>query len=265
MADYPFPVNKLLTIGDPREVEDFAEQWPDYQELGLGKEDIPELIRMATDRALRDWQAEGPEAWAPLHAWRALGQFKAAEAVEPLLKTLPLADELDDDWALEEIPEALALIGEEAIPAVAAFLADPANGLYPRASAARALELIAQKHPSARDQCVSLLTRQLEAYEQQDYELNAFLIDHLMRLQADESGPVIERAFEAGRVDESVVGTWEEVAYELGLREEPPPGRRWSDFGPAIERPPRDHKAKAKAKAKRKQAAKARKRNRKRR
>src|SRR5579864_7878643 len=44
-----------------------------------------------------------------VHAWRALGQLRAVEAVEPLLE---LFDRLeDDDWVHEELPAVFGLIG----------------------------------------------------------------------------------------------------------------------------------------------------------
>ncbi len=54
-AIYSSPVDKLLTLGKPESV--LPEKWPNYLELGLGPEHIPELIRMAIDPEFR-----GPEA-----------------------------------------------------------------------------------------------------------------------------------------------------------------------------------------------------------
>ena len=78
--EYTSPVNKLLTIGKPESVK--PDKWPNYLELGLTLEDIPELIRMATDRKLRDleeeeYEDEDTDFWAPIHAIRALGQLHA--------------------------------------------------------------------------------------------------------------------------------------------------------------------------------------------
>ena len=52
VPSYPPPVDKLLTLGDGREVAGTRNQWSTYLELGLGPEHIPDLIRMATDEAL---------------------------------------------------------------------------------------------------------------------------------------------------------------------------------------------------------------------
>src|SRR5438093_123369 len=76
--DYKDPVARLLTLGDARPVK----TWPNYLELGLSREHVPELIRMATDDELNWADSESLEVWAPIHAWRALGQLRAEEAAE---------------------------------------------------------------------------------------------------------------------------------------------------------------------------------------
>ena len=74
--DYPHPVSKLLTQGDCRPT---AGKWPNYLELGLTQEHIPELIRMLTDEDLIWAPSDSLEVWAPMHAWRALGQLQTVE------------------------------------------------------------------------------------------------------------------------------------------------------------------------------------------
>jgi Protein of unknown function (DUF1186) len=270
MADYPPPVDQLITLGNPGA----ARQWRDYLHLGLGPEHIPDLIRMATDPALNKADSESPTVWAPLHAWRALGQLRAAEAVTPLLALLQRQDEDDqfNDWVQGDLPKVFGMIGPAAVPVLAAFLADDSHGTYARAAAADGLQEIARAHPETRDACVASISSVLEMATANDPTLNGFLLSTLLDLAAVEAAPVIERAFAAGAVDEGIAGDWEEVQWELGLTDTPPQREAFGSPLPLfpgglgyIERPPRDHQAKAKAKAKRKQAAKSRKRNRKRR
>ena len=70
--------------------------------LGLTSEHIPALIRMATDEELNWANADSLEVWAPVHAWRALGQLHAEEAIEPLMRLFHEHD--DSDWVGEELP-----------------------------------------------------------------------------------------------------------------------------------------------------------------
>src|SRR5437868_15487820 len=110
ITSYPPPVDKLLTLGDGREVGGTRNQWSIYLELGLVPEHIPDLIRMATDEELRWAYSDTLEVWAPIHAWRALGQLRAEAAIEPLLSLLHAGDNVDDDWVIEELPEVYGML-----------------------------------------------------------------------------------------------------------------------------------------------------------
>ena len=232
-ADYAPPVDKLLTQGDPRNMIG----WPDYAALGLGPEHIPDLIRMATDEELDVAGSNSLEVWATVHAWRALGQLRAESAVEPLLGLLHRIDDDQDDWVGEEIPEVMGMIGPSAIPALAAYVADSSRGLWARVAASASLTEIGQRHPASRADCVATLTRLLEQYQDHDETLNADLVAGLIELHAVESAPVMERAFAARRVDNSVSGDWEDVQIEMGLRqarETPQPNYAASIVGPEL-------------------------------
>ena len=97
-------------------------------------------------------------------------------------------------------------------------------------------------------------------------------------MEAKEAAPLIERAFAQGYVDPMVMGDWEDVQIELGLKsaEEvtPKQGRKWSEsllpahqasetFTPASSQVTHKHQA-AQKKAKSKMAKLSRKKNRRR-
>src|SRR5438876_5718110 len=188
---YTSPVDKLLTLGKAEPVD--SEKWPNYLELGLGPEHIPDLVRMATDRELRslepeEGEEEEPEFWAPVHAIRALGQLHAEAAAEPLVNML---SELEhDNWIQEELPQIYVLIGPAAIPALTTYLVDSTHDVYSRGFAAESLEAIGKKYPESRSECISVISKQLEEFEENDYELNAFLIASLAHLKAVETLPL---------------------------------------------------------------------------
>jgi hypothetical protein len=220
MTEYAEPVKRLLTLGGPGEMRS---PWRNYLDLGLTPEHIPELIRMATDPALNTADSESMEVWAPLHAWRTLGQLRAEEAVVPLLRLLRDGDEEQDDWLLAELPRVLGMIGRVAIAPLAEYLADVTHPEYPRAMATEALAEVGQEHPEARGECVGVLTRQLEsAGAVNGAAVNGWIVSALLGLDAVESAAVMERAFAAGLVDESIAGGWKHVAWDLGLADEPP-------------------------------------------
>lgn len=274
---YQPPLNLLLAYGDCLN----QSEWPNYLELGFGPQHIPDLIRMATDKELRWKDSESAEVWAPVHAWRTLGQLRAEAAIEPLLQLFRQVDE-DDDWVSDEMPKVFGMIGPAATPALAAYLSDESHGLWARLKAASCLQQIVENHPDARDECVAILARQLEHFEQQDVTFNGTLISELEDLKAVEAAPVIERAFAAGRVDESIMGDWEDVQVELGLKEPDEEYRKRNPFfdlvpslsslepsafnAPQSFRPAQitSPKAKTKAKSKRKHVKASRKKNRRR-
>jgi hypothetical protein len=215
MALYSDPVAKLLKLG---EIEVFA-KWRNYAELGLGREHIPELIRMATDNDLNFFATTTQGAWASMHAWRALGQLRAEAASAPLVAMLAKLDE--DDWIWEEVPDIMKMLGPAAIPHLATFLTDSTHDLNARIAVSRSLQRIGSEYETSRVACIQALAAQLEKFSQTDPELNGFVVIGLLDLKAVETAPLIKRAFAAGRVDEWIGGDWESVQVELGLKEVP--------------------------------------------
>lgn len=210
--DHQEPVSRLLGLGED---EDAAESWPDYLKLGLGREHVPELIALA--RGSIRWEQEPDlDPWRAVHAWRALGQLRAAEAVPALVELLQAEA---SDAAAEELPEVLVMMGPPALPALGEALSALRGGddAWLAAVVANSVRRIAGEQPEARAEAVSILLRQLEAAEDQDPELNGVLIAELLDLNAVEAAPAMEAAFAGGNVDDTIAGDWEDVQVELGL------------------------------------------------
>jgi hypothetical protein len=220
---YQEPVAKLLNFGVYK-ANDWDREWPDYLTLGLAEDQVPDLIRMATDMSLHQSSADSPEVWAPVHAWRALGQLRAEAAAEPLVK---LFEDIEiDDWLNRELPKVLSMIGPATVPTLENFLAGGGQDDLSRISIPGCLGAIAQDHPVAHDDCIRVLVGQLKSYESNDETLNAFLILSLVELGATETIGTIREAFADDRVDLAVMGDVEDVEIEMGLRttrSTPPP------------------------------------------
>ncbi|MBC8180402.1 SEC-C domain-containing protein [candidate division KSB1 bacterium] len=214
--NYSSPVNKLLTYGDPRDFDD----WPDYLKLGFTNKHIPELINLASETDLILSDAEEFENWATVHAWRVLGQLKAKEATKPLMN---LFHELDDEnWSDEELPTVFALIGASTLPFLARYLADTSHKISPRISAASCINEVGKLNKDVTENCIALLTVQLEKYEENPPELNGFLTWFLTDFKALDSLSTIKEAYQRECVDESLIGGFSNVEYELGLTDKPP-------------------------------------------
>jgi hypothetical protein len=245
-ASYHPPVARLLTLG--REPA-LRRTWPDYRHLGLATRDVPELVRMATDAALLAAEEKEAASWAPLHAWRALGQLEATAAAAPLLALLER--EVDDPAVFDEIPIVLGMIGPPSLPGATLWLFDEGCDTRLRIAAGRILTEVAHEWPDRHDEAAAVLTQQLQDWPHQDPVLNGFLVAFLAELRDVAAAPLMEAAYAAGAVDLSVIGDWEDVQIDLGLLEE-----RLTDPEPA-------RRAPAKTKAHRKAEKQARKRNRK--
>ena len=119
MDTYSAPIAALLKLGrPPGRVGDG--DYPPYQ---LGPEHIPELIRLMQDEEIV--RGEDPEWYAQVHAWRALAELRATEAIDPLLAMLAAqGDDVQDwnDWITEEAPIVLGMIGPAALAPTAARL-----------------------------------------------------------------------------------------------------------------------------------------------
>jgi hypothetical protein len=217
--DAPFapPVSQLLELGEARR-DDQDER---IAALGLGQEHVPDLVRLALDRRL--YEAEGDdeidaELWGPVNAVLALKPLDAT-GYEPQLVA---AFDLDSELLREELPAILGKVGEAAIAPLRAYLRDQSRWIFGRAAAGSGLVEVAQQHPGLRGQAVQALSDALEQFATNDEELNGFLVTDLAsELQAVEALPLIRRAFEADRVDESIMGDWLDVLEAVG--EEPDP------------------------------------------
>lgn len=224
--NYNPPVADLLTLGDISQV---AADY-DYLVHGFTTAHIPELQRMALDEELHWEDSEAPLVWAPIHAWRTLGQLRDPAGVETLIQVLHRMEDWDDDWTIMEAPKALGFFGAPAIVPLQQLLADRKVYLFARVAAAEALGKIVDHYPAERAAVLNVLTAQLGDFAKEEPEFNAFLISTLVDLKAVEAAEVMAQAFAADQVDWTIQGDWEEVQIALGLLTEriTPRPARWS-------------------------------------
>jgi len=206
------PVARLLALGEPIYTRDFL--WPDYLSLGISVEHVAALIEVATNHDLILLPDEkDPRGWAPIHAWRALGQLHASEAIEPLMRLFH--EVRDNDWVIEEMPDVFALIGPYAFPPLENYLQDSSFPIYSRLVAATCLMQMALAHPQVREMAIQVLSSQLESYVKNTPGMNGVLIANLVELEAIEKVELIHQVFKDGLVDRFIVGDWREVKLRL--------------------------------------------------
>jgi len=272
--DFSEPVLALISVGEKAAR---SSKWPDYMELGIASEHIPELIRIL-EKVEAFWPEEetnAPEVYAPIHAWRALGQLKAEQAISFLIDLIIWNEEGDMDWIMEEVPDVIGMIGPVSIPVLEENLLNLLKLEWAPVTIAHCLKEVGQQHPQSRAACVKALEAGLERYATNDENVNGFLISYLADLKAVESVSLVEQAFQADMVDFSVQGDFEDFQIEVGLLEKrltPPPRFQWapdpqaewdSDKNKRREEERRQREQEKKAKKKQKQAKKARKKGKK--
>jgi len=227
---YTTPVADLLTYGAPSNIERSPDAWPDYPTtFGLTAADTGELRRMVQDRALNAGDPSTPHVWAPVHAWRALGQLGATAAADDLCR-LCLDNGLDD-WVGEEVPVVFSRLGAGTLPTLARQLARKTEPEPGRMTLVQAVIEVGTAAPSARDDCVAILRDQLEHYADQDDGLNALIVNGLVDFEAREAIQTIRAAFAAEAVDIAMLGDVEDAEILLGLRGErdtPRPETPWT-------------------------------------
>lgn len=217
-SNYSEPAVRLLTIGTPSGRGQL--EWPDYPALyGLSAADAPELIRMATDEDIYYADAEDDSVYGYIHAWRALAQLGAEEAIRPLLTLLHHIDDDDDDWIGEELPDALAMFGPAAVPALTEYLAYPANKMWARLGAKESLDIIGNQFPQARETILPTIAEVLEHYSTNDPVINAEMAYSLGKFKAVEHAPLVEKAYKARMIDDTIFGDWEDFQVLAGMLE----------------------------------------------
>lgn len=206
------PIARLMELGKPTDTHEQA--WPDYLSLGIGNEHISALLEIATDAELINIPDEDSvRGWAPVHAWRALGQLRAEEAINPLINLFHGIR--DNDWVIEEMPGVFAQIGTAAFLPLASYLRNTAYPTYSRLIAATAIKQMALNNTLVRDQAVDALAEQLHGFKQNSPGVNGVLIANLVDLAAFEHADLIHRAFAEGPVDRFLAGDWRDVKKKL--------------------------------------------------
>jgi len=204
----------LLKLGEA----DRSGSWPDYLQYGFDETDVPDLLNLISDESLDQADSKSSEVWAPLHAWRTLGQLGSSTAITTLIA---MFDRLhDDDWALSELSRVMGMLGEPAIAPLADFFHDTRQKEFARVLAMDGLAEIAKRQPDSRGQIIQVYQSYMQKPDRLACTLNGLLIGRLLDLNAREAIADIRKFFAKDCVDITCAGDLEEVEIELGFRHE---------------------------------------------
>ncbi len=212
---YVPPVADLLGIGRPSSRGSIDDH--DFLARGIGPEHVPDLIRMVCDERLHTLPGDDKGVYAPIHAWRALAQLRAGDAIEPLLSQMYRFDVDGDDWISEDYPHVFEKIGRAAVPHLERFLLDRTRGEFSRMCAVGSLERLMIGHPDIRDRVIDLCATIVRRADREFPTVVADCIWVLATGKAVEHAAIMERAYALGRVDESMCGDLEDMQVRMGV------------------------------------------------
>ena len=215
MPAYSPPVSDLLSLGrcDWR-------QWHDYSHFYFSLEHVPELLQMATDWPLMDHD-DDETIWAPVHAWRVLGILSTAEAAECLLQLL-WNDRQDDFYIPDYLPDAVGRLGLAAFIPLCLRTDDPCLARQERLLPINALVAMQEYHPSLKSDIAGQFKKLLADTVDDNEHLNSVIIDALVKMGCADALPLIEQAYERGKVDRAILGELDDLESELNLKENAP-------------------------------------------
>ncbi|MBQ0720751.1 MAG: UPF0149 family protein [Gammaproteobacteria bacterium] len=203
----------LFTLGA---AEQGSRDWPNYLQYGFEPSDEPALIELLGDSGLHEAAGDSKEVWVPLHAWRTLGQLRSERAIMPLIG---LFDALaNDDWALQELPTVMGMIGEAALEPLAHYFNQREHDEFARSTAIAGLSEIAQRHPTLRTKVLEHYRHYIQQADDSTPILNGLLVSYLLDMDAKELIDDVRELFTRQCVDISCAGDIEAVEMALGLR-----------------------------------------------
>ena len=215
-SPYLPPIVQLLTASIAGDVTVEAETLRGRQ----GQVLIPELIRLAFDRAL-------PADGAPARATALLRALRDTQAAV-LGELSAWLDRAIGDWRNELLTQHCGKVGGYTTPELEAIAADTQYSVYIRSSAAESLVERAERQPTQREHIITfmrtLLTRP-DADTAGEETFVGFMIGDVLDLDARELYPDIQRAFAEDRVDTSIMSL-RDVHDRWGLASVPAPGRK---------------------------------------
>jgi hypothetical protein len=254
---------QLFELGKPR--GSMVSDYLNYIGMGIRGGHVHDLIRIIKDYELYGFPPDNPAAWAPLHAWRAIGQMKiggASQDLTDLFHEMP-----DNEWVFKELPIVFGLIGLAAIPALKNYIADSTKSDDARSMAIDCLGKIGKLYDAARAEVTALFNSYLEFGENNSPFFNAAIVLELVNMKAVDSWSLIEKAINANHVDTEITGNADMLQVRLGLKQpvlQPQSPDKTVRPKSAVPVDPQHAKElEKKARAKRKQESKSRKQNRK--
>jgi hypothetical protein len=200
---YGKPLSNLLDLGHSA-----IDQIDYVQKYDIGPQHREPLEQMLKDPVFQQVGPTDRAVFAPMHAWRALGQIGDQRSLPVLFSVL--LDPDAGDWDYEELPEIIGRFAAAALPSTLqehrVRLADPDGDEALLWALQRILALIAKRDPESRGAVIACLRAVVTDPQMHLITTRASAISGLVELRAVECLPCIEQAYADEMVDTSYIG-----------------------------------------------------------
>jgi hypothetical protein len=184
------------------------------QILSRKKEALPYIAKIAQDDEY--WYQEDGEyaSWTPVCALHLLSVIGGKEAINAFLNSIKTNYDDTADWIKNDMPAILANFGIDAFDDIRDLLLDKEVDEFVRSDAARALFLISEKYPDAREKSIKAL-RDAISSENNDIARSCFMYD-LVHFKDHDSLPFIEFYFKNDMIDDGLMSMEDVFEYYYG-------------------------------------------------
>lgn len=185
------------------------------------------LLEMLQSEPDESWADDDPRRYREVHAGLLLAEMQHPKALPVFVEMMQ--DEETDELVSEWFAARLTRYGADILPHLKPILDDPDAGSA-ALTAISILVRVGQTHPELRPRAIELLRAQLPATRpdgeggtevdaddvfEEDVERWSFAVWGLIDLRDAESWPQVEALFEADVLDESILGTAEDVREDI--------------------------------------------------
>ena len=184
------------------------------QILSRKDEALPYIIEIAQDN--KYWFPDDGEysSWTPVCALHLLSVIGGPEAINAFINSIKEYYIDTDDWETEDMPAILANFGIEAFDDIKEMLLDNDVDEFVRAGAARALFLISEKYPDAREKSIQTV-RDAISFENDEVARSCFMYE-LVHFKEHDSLPFIEFYFKNDMIDDGLMTLEDVLDYYYG-------------------------------------------------
>ena len=184
------------------------------QILSRKDEALPYIIEIAQN--YKYWFPDDGEyaSWTPVCALHLLSVIGGPEAINAFINSIKEYYIDTDDWETEDMPAILANFGIEAFENIKDMLLDNDVDEFVRAGAARALFLISEKYPDAREKSIQTV-RDAISSENDEVARSCFMYE-LVHFKEHDSLPFIEFYFKNDMIDDGLMTLEDVLDYYYG-------------------------------------------------